>query len=657
MENTVFGPDPDRPLMMQRLRFGHEDPLIWPRLFVELKLNRECCDEVWFSTGIGIPSLSEHRRLSALMASHAEELREIGIIPSLQFQATIGHGDRVTAEAGAEGKTWGSYVGIHGEQCKYVNCPRQPGFLAYIRAMAEIYAQWHPGSVWIDDDLRLQNHAPASAPGGCCCPYCLSLFSQEEGRTYSRKEIEAAYERGGELKERWDAFGLRSLCNIAGLIASVFHEISPETRMGLQHAGHAVRTAVFDALKQGSGHRVGSRPGISIYSDHDPYAILRGGISASRQMNSQQGYGTLGQVCPEIESYPRVFTSKTAQGYRIESLFYPAMGMDSLSYFMMDPRFDPPEWYGRELLAPLAAEAPCYKEFIQYNEGTLPGGVGLPSPAVLRNAPVEAEKLGLPLVGIPLAGYSPAASVFQITEDDAAALPEADLAEALRHDVLLDGGAVQAVALRGLAHLIGGITCRELTGPAFEFYGDDPLSVALESNRNFNWVGRKFVFEIPEKLWCRIPGRYRNSRLEDYGPATVALERPDGTRAALIGYAGFDAKYLSLARVRFLSRLADWVSHEKLPAFPVDPAQVTVVPRIAPDGTLRSVTVLNVTIGRQKPFELRLRNVPDGVSEAEWLVPAQEPVKIPLYRVSGYWRAPLPEIGPWDIGWLKIPVS
>ncbi len=67
--------------------------------------------------------------------------------------------------------------------------------------------------------------------------------------------------------------------------------------------------------------------------------------------------------------------------------------------------------------------------------------------------------------------------------------------------------------------------------------------------------------------------------------------------------------------------------------------------------------MLNVTIGRQKPFELCLRGVPDGVSEAEWLVPAQEPVKIPLYRVSGYWRAPLPEIGPWDIGWLKIPVS
>ena len=130
------GPAPKRPLMMQRLRFGHEAPEIWNRLFPELKRNRECCDEVWFSTGIGFPKLEEHRRRSALMADHAKELRAIDIVPSLQFQATIGHGDFSTSEAGVEGKTWGSYVGIHGEQCRYVNCPRQPGFLDYIREMA-----------------------------------------------------------------------------------------------------------------------------------------------------------------------------------------------------------------------------------------------------------------------------------------------------------------------------------------------------------------------------------------------------------------------------------------------------------------------------------------------------------------------------------------
>ncbi|MBO4646712.1 MAG: hypothetical protein J5806_00985 [Lentisphaeria bacterium] len=649
------GPDPKRPLMMQRLRIGHEAPEIWNRLFPELKRNRECCDEVWFSTGVGFPKLEEHRRRSALMAEHAKELREIGIVPSLQFQATIGHGDFTTGAAGVEGKTWGSYVGIHGEQCRYVNCPRQPGFLDYMREVAKIYAQWHPGSVWIDDDLRLQGHSPASGPGGCCCPYCLSLFSQEEGRTYTREEIEAAYESDCELKRRWDAFGLRTLCLVAETIAASFREISPETRMALQHCGHRERLAIFDALKKASGHRSGSRPGGGAYSDHAPYTFLDKGIACSRQQNSQQGYDTLDQVCPEIESYPRVFTCKTPQGHRIESLFYLAMGMDSLSYFMMDPLYETPEWYGRELLAPLAAEAPCYREFIRHNEGTLPGGIGLNCPAAQPFLTVQ--ELGLPLIGVPFGAYSPAAACHQITGKTAETLPVEQLAEALRGNVLLDGAAAAAICIRGLGELIGGIISRPIDQPPFDFYTDDPLNAGLESDRHFTWQGSRFVFDLPENVSVRILSRYKNSRLEDFGPAMVLLERPDGTRLAFIGNDGFNTQYLATARVLFLNRIAGWTAHGKLPVLPAEPVQCVLVPRISPEGVLRSVTVLNATIGKQKPFALRLRNVPDGIAEAEWLVPAEKPVKIPLERANGECRAVLPEIGPWDIGWLKIPVS
>ena len=80
-KNPAYGPDPNRPLMMIRLRIGHEEPEIWNRLFPVLKKNRECCDEVWFSTGIGIPPLDVHRRKSDLMAEHAADLRKAGIIP------------------------------------------------------------------------------------------------------------------------------------------------------------------------------------------------------------------------------------------------------------------------------------------------------------------------------------------------------------------------------------------------------------------------------------------------------------------------------------------------------------------------------------------------------------------------------------------------
>ena len=125
-KNDYFAsPDPQRPRMIIRLRAGHEAPEIWQKLFEELKKNREICDEVWFSTGTAYPELDEHRKKSELFARYAEELRKIGIIPSLQIQGTIGHSDRTFADNSLAGKTWGSYVGRSGVATRIYRRGRQ----------------------------------------------------------------------------------------------------------------------------------------------------------------------------------------------------------------------------------------------------------------------------------------------------------------------------------------------------------------------------------------------------------------------------------------------------------------------------------------------------------------------------------------------------
>ena len=175
MSNSCL-PLPDRPIMIIRLGINNPLPEHWESykdLFVKY---RDCCDEVWFSTGCGFPKLDTHRYYSGLIAECADWLRKYGITPSLQIQATIGHNDVGMGYNDMSGKTWGSYVGKYGERCKYNNCYRQPEFVDYIRQMSEIYAQWQPGSVWIDDDLRLYNHAPANAPGGCYGTFSYLLF-------------------------------------------------------------------------------------------------------------------------------------------------------------------------------------------------------------------------------------------------------------------------------------------------------------------------------------------------------------------------------------------------------------------------------------------------------------------------------------------------
>ncbi len=86
------------PLMMMRLRGPHTaDDAQWAKTSKALKDNRAACDEVWFSTGVGFPKMEWHEAHVKRLARYAEQLRGVGIVPSLQFQATLGHSDGITA--------------------------------------------------------------------------------------------------------------------------------------------------------------------------------------------------------------------------------------------------------------------------------------------------------------------------------------------------------------------------------------------------------------------------------------------------------------------------------------------------------------------------------------------------------------------------------
>lgn len=648
----IFSPDPERPLMMMRLRSGHEKPEVWNRLFPQLCRTKACCDEVWFSTGVGVPTLEKHRQRSEYMALCARELRETGIIPSLQLQSTLGHSDDIIASAGASGKTWSSYVGVNGEQCRYVSCPRQKGFLEYFREVAKIYAQWHPGSVWIDDDLRLHNHKPAMQPCGCYCPDCLEIFGREEGVLYTREELVSAYREDPALYKRWENFGIRSLSQVAEVVVKAFLEISPETRFGLQHCLHLMRLPVIEALKKHSRSRVGSRPGGGAYCDFNPAGILDKGILLSMEIRDQQKYDTLSQICPEIESCPRTMTCKTSRGHRLESLYYLAMGHDSLSYFIMDPALETPEWYGRELLEPLAAESPCYKAYIRHNENTFASGIGV---AARVGAVPGIEQAGLAVGGTAFGGCADSCSAFILWGTAAEKLSEEELEKIFAKGCILDGYAAAALQERGLNHLMGGIRVNEIQIASSEYYTSDPLNHGFETRYHSPLNKRRFAFEIPEGLKVRIPGVYRDNEESFQGNATVLFESASGSRCALLGYEGLCIHYISSDRVRQLNRIADWVSKETLPVLPEEPAQCIIVPRVTEKNLLRSVLFLNPTIGSQKEKVFLLRGVPESVTAGEFCIPGEAPVKVGFLHENGFCKISLPALSAWNTGWLKIP--
>ena len=385
------------------------DDASWSETFRVLKENRDACDEVWFPTHVGYPKMEWHRDHVRRLSRYAAQLRAIGIVPSVGFQATLGHSDAESSAAGTDGMTWSGFVGRGGTACRFCSCPRQPEFLAYMREMARLYASFRPGSVWINDDLRIKNHKPAS-PGdrakdgwiGCWCADCIKAFSAETGNSWTRASLDSAMSGDAALFDRWEKFSFDGIAAVARAIAEEIHRVSPETRLAYQHGAwrNDAQLAVYRALHEATGLAVGSRPGGGAYYDFDPRRQIVKAFSAACQRMRLGNPEWIGIWCPEIETYPRAFASRTAQGILNEALVNLAFGMNSLSLLIIDPRVESCEWSGKALLAPLAAERPLMEAYRRHNAGALPAGL---ADATTSPAPKDHTDLcDFVLAGIPV---------------------------------------------------------------------------------------------------------------------------------------------------------------------------------------------------------------------------------------------------------------
>ncbi len=524
----------DDSLMLIRLRGPHtSDDAQWAKTFKVLSANRAACDEVWFSTGIGFPEMAWHEHHVKRLSRYAEQLRSIGVVPSLQIQATLGHSDNSTLIEGAGGKTWGGFTGRSGLECKACNCPRQPAFIAYVREMARLYASFRPAWVWIDDDLRINNHRPGSSGSdiGCWCPTCLAAFNAETGGTWTREKLAQAVAKDSATYDAWERFSFSSVAEVARVIAAAIHEVSPGTRLAYQHGPwrNDAQLAIFKAMHEATGLPVGSRPGGGAYYDYNPNDQMVKALDAARQRRCLRDVEWISAWCPEVETFPRAFASRTAQGLLNEAFASLAFGMNCLSFLIMDTRYESDDWYGEALLAPLAAEKPVLETYRRHNAGTVPAGL------------------------------------FDATK--------------------ASSGALYRFALSGVPVLPG-------PGRAYGEVTDDDLSF------NISTMSSSGILELRRKMDARSGG--------------------------------------------------------KMPVVVETPSIGLVVPRVAEDGTLRSVALVNARIDEQKPVVLRLRGVPPG-AKATWWAFHGKPVMLPLGRLpGGDASVTIPAITAWNCGWLQI---
>jgi len=521
-----------RPVMLLRLRPTNTDTdRAWTETYNIIKANPGCCDEVWFSTGMGFLPQEWHEDKAARMSGAFQQLDDIGVKSALQFQMTIGHGDKFGYgnEELYAGKTWRGWTGSHGVEAKFQSCPRNPEFMEYIRSVSRIYASLEPSYIWVDDDLRYDNHKPASVGShiGCWCDDCLAAFSEMTGTDWSRESLSKALDRRDPVEEEWHEWCVESLCNIASAISEEVHKVSPETRMAFQGkkedfvVAHVSR--ILEVMHEKTGLPVGYRPGTGPRYDIDgPDGQIIKSMQSARFIELMGNPEYVDIWCPEIETWPRVYGSRTGQGVLVEGFTALAYGLNSVSMFFMAADMEPAELYSRSLLRPVSQGADVLKRYAYANQGTFVAGY---SSKASCDKLYEFARTGVPVLP------GPGCSIGTITEE---AMQEVDIPKQLSSDIQ---------------------TLRE---------------------------------EYPAPAVCSSP-------------------------------------FVGL-----------------------------VIPRIASDGALKTVGVVNTRIDSQEDIRIRLSEVPQNVKHVVWHEMKKKPVRVRLERSEGFLYAVIPEIAAWNAGFLEF---
>ena len=263
------------------------------------------------------------------------------------------------------------------------------------------------------------------------------------------------------------------------------------------------------------------------------------------------------------------------------------------------------------------------------------------------------EELGLPLIGTAFAGASPYSNCFLVTKTCVQSSSIEELEKNLQGNIIVSGAAAAELEKRGLGRYIGNVHAELQRAVAQDTFIEHRFCQGYEKLKYHAMGETIYFFRFMDSPAFEVVTRFRNKDGEDFGAGTLLMTRPDGTRVALIG-CNFGSHALSSGRAALLNRIANWVSHEKLPIMLEEPGQMLLLPRISADGTLRNVTIINPTICPQKEIALLLKRIPEHVKTVKWFIPASTPAELTVQRKDSCCRIIIPELAAWNVGFIEF---
>ncbi|MBQ8546686.1 MAG: hypothetical protein IJ437_07085 [Clostridia bacterium] len=610
-------------------RFGTEpqkNPNYIKEFIKAVKRQKGSCDEVWFATYYGYPSLEKHRELALLLKENSKLIKDAGIRVSLQLSNSIGHGQYISRSDCSglvfEGSPVKNIVGENGVTAKYCFCWNGEFFRNYIKEELRIYLnEIKPHTLWIDDDLRISHHDPAVF---CCfCPDCIDKFNKKHGYDFDRQELVRKINDDKTVRVQHIACLRESLSDFVYEICKVVHESSPQTRIGLQsyikkggYNGYGY-SYIYDAMYNATGISPASRPGGGMYDDYSPLDFIIKGEDLMYQTHMLPDY--VKEIRPEIENLPHVVYGKSHGGTALETSYYFACGATDMSYSAMMNENEPMS-YHEQLLKTFCSHRKYWKKLSDYNKKSRQGGITF---AISKNAYLIDNKddfdytqeyfdgaLNYRFFNIPITFDESNDSIYILSAENARAMSDEEIINLLKHPVFADGEVAHILTQRG--YNVGADSKRIDSSSKSEQINDNLINGSSKGRINLGQFRRTYGFEIIPTSNTAIPlGNYIHKSPDGFvtedsiSSAIVTTEY--GAKWAFYGFDTWTRTVPTFIRDRILS-IIEYIGNKRQCVEMKTPYQAILLPRVNEKGEVVCVSVTNVTVANTGEIEIIIRN-------------------------------------------------
>ena len=640
------------------------------------KKHEGCFNAVCLNTEYGYPSLEVHRKAAKQYAASAQMLREAGISVSLQLSNTIGHGEYMSVRDCSalvfDGSPVRKMVGHDGTVADYSFCWNDRYFRDYITEQVRIYvSEIQPDELWIDDDLRANNHAPVSF--GCFCEHCISKFNKKHGTNFDRESLVLEFLHGDiETRKNYISQIREDLASFVKEICCAVTECSQGTAVCFQNGTNGPYTGygyghIFDAMMDTTGYAPSYRPGGGAYRDHDPNDIVAKAYDLAWQCSMLPEY--VRRICPEIENLPDTAMGKTMHGTAFESTLYLANGSTDLSYAMFGHMPEPFEFYesGLELFS---KHRKYWDSLSSLSSESQSGGICYASSknSHLRklaqnddmytfNREYYTGANSLLRCGIPMTYKD--SDVYLLHPDTARQMDRDELTELTSKNVLTDAETVEYMQSLGIDlgfEMIAATTSQALV--ANEIYTEHPVNRGYldHFSPSFFTPGRNnkyFMTKIPRG--CEVLGVYdknmRTSPITDdpelpFGYTSVITQTDKGGRWAVMACDLWKGIVPSTQRDRILN-IIDYIG-QGMPAKLLSSHQAIIMPRVDADGKTVGVSVTNCTIGEENNVTILIRR-PSG-TRFYFMSQYNDECELTAEQAENGYKITIPSLHPWSVG-------